>query len=102
MPTLSQEELKTVITEARGPAVSIFLPTHRAGPDIQQDPIRLLSWLAFVVDYHVVPKRFTPGFEWVFTRAWFPVLYAGLAGSLWAGGQVSARLPIGAAGHRLL
>lgn len=50
-----------------------------------------VSWLAYVVDYHVVPKRFTPGFEWVFTRAWFPVLYAGLAGSLWAGGLVSAR-----------
>jgi hypothetical protein len=51
-----------------------------------------LSGLAYLVDYHVVPKRFTPGFEWVFTRAWFPGLYAGLAGSLWAGGQVSARL----------
>ena len=41
MPILSQDELKSVITAGQGPAVSIFLPTHRAGPDIRQDPIRL-------------------------------------------------------------
>ena len=45
MPLLSQEELKTVIAESRGPAVSIFLPTHRAGHEIQQDPIRLKNLL---------------------------------------------------------
>lgn len=36
-----QAELKSVFTEVQAPAVSIFMPTHRAGPDIQQDPIRL-------------------------------------------------------------
>ncbi|MGD9729184.1 MAG: hypothetical protein AB7V39_22775 [Nitrospiraceae bacterium] len=41
MPTLSHEDLKSVIAAGQAPAVSIFLPTHRAGPDIQQDPIRL-------------------------------------------------------------
>ena len=45
MPTLSPEELKSVITEGHGPAVSIFMPTHRAGPGIQQDPIRLKNLL---------------------------------------------------------
>ncbi|MCC2641523.1 MAG: hypothetical protein K0S45_1936 [Nitrospira sp.] len=45
MPTLSREELKSVIAEGQGPTVSIFLPTHRAGPDIQQDPIRLKNLL---------------------------------------------------------
>ena len=45
MSTLSQEELKSVMTEGQGPAVSLFLPTHRAGPDIQQDPIRLKNLL---------------------------------------------------------
>jgi hypothetical protein len=45
MPILSHEELKTVITESQGPAVSIFLPTHRAGQEIQQDPIRLKNLL---------------------------------------------------------
>lgn len=45
MSTLSQEELKSVMTEGHGPAVSVFLPTHRAGPDSQQDPIRLKNLL---------------------------------------------------------
>lgn len=45
MPALSQEELKSVITEGQTPAVSIFMPTHRAGPEIQQDPIRLKNLL---------------------------------------------------------
>ena len=46
-----------------------------------------LSGIAYLVDYHLVPKRFTPGFELTFSRAWFPILYAGLAGALWAGAQ---------------
>ena len=41
MSTLSHEELKSVIAAGHAPAVSIFLPTHRAGPEIQQDSIRL-------------------------------------------------------------
>jgi hypothetical protein len=45
MPILSQEELRSVIAAGEGPAVSIFLPTHRAGPDIRQDPIRLKNLL---------------------------------------------------------
>lgn len=45
MAILSQEEIKTVIAESQRPSVSIFLPTHRAGPDIQQDPIRLKNLL---------------------------------------------------------
>ncbi|MBA2486650.1 MAG: hypothetical protein H0V35_11235 [Nitrospira sp.] len=45
MATLSQEELKSVIAAGQGPAVFIFLPTHRAGPEIQQDPIRLRNLL---------------------------------------------------------
>jgi hypothetical protein len=46
-----------------------------------------LSAVAYLVDYHLVPERFTPGFELTFSRRWFPVLYAGLAGSLWLGAQ---------------
>jgi hypothetical protein len=45
MAILSQEEIKTVIAESQRPSVSIFLPTHRAGPEIQQDPIRLKNLL---------------------------------------------------------
>jgi Bacterial archaeo-eukaryotic release factor family 7 len=45
MSSLTQEELMSVIADAQAPAVSIFLPVHRAGPDIQQDPIRLKNLL---------------------------------------------------------
>jgi hypothetical protein len=45
MTILSQEEIKTVIEESQRPSVSIFLPTHRVGPEIQQDPIRLKNLL---------------------------------------------------------
>ncbi len=48
----------------------------------------LVSFVAYLVDYHVVPKRCTPGFELQFPPAWYPSLYAGLAASLWAGAQV--------------
>ncbi|HEX2055068.1 MAG TPA: hypothetical protein VHF07_01165 [Nitrospiraceae bacterium] len=41
MPILTQEELKSVVAAGHKPAVSIYLPTHRAGPEIRQDPIRL-------------------------------------------------------------
>lgn len=40
MSVLSIEELKAVATIPKNPCVSIFLPTHKAGPDIRQDPIR--------------------------------------------------------------
>jgi hypothetical protein len=45
MSILRQEEIKSVIATGQGPAVSIFLPTHRAGPEIRQDPIRLKNLL---------------------------------------------------------
>lgn len=45
MPILTQEELKAVAAEKQRPAISIFLPTHRAGPEIQQDSIRLKNLL---------------------------------------------------------
>lgn len=45
MPIMTQDELKTVAAEQRRPAVTIFLPTHRAGPEIQQDSIRLKNLL---------------------------------------------------------
>lgn len=43
---LSRTELKTLMMRKhRGLCVSIFMPTHRAGPEIQQDPIRLKNLL---------------------------------------------------------
>lgn len=40
MPLLSREELKTLVKQPEELCVSIFMPTHTAGPEIQQDPIR--------------------------------------------------------------
>jgi hypothetical protein len=40
MPLLSREELKTLVEKPQKHCVSIYLPTHTAGPEIQQDPIR--------------------------------------------------------------
>jgi hypothetical protein len=45
MELLSRAELKTLIEEPEGLCVSIFLPTHRAGAQTQQDPIRLKNLL---------------------------------------------------------
>jgi len=36
-----QFQLRSILAESRAPAVSIFMPTHRAGQEIRQDPIRL-------------------------------------------------------------
>lgn len=45
MALLSKSELKTLMEKREGWCVSIFMPTHRAGPEIQQDPIRLKNLL---------------------------------------------------------
>ena len=38
--------------------------------------------LAYVTDYYLVPRRFTPGFEMSLSRRSFPWVYAALAGGL--------------------
>ncbi|PSP07973.1 MAG: hypothetical protein BRC49_17465 [Cyanobacteria bacterium SW_10_48_33] len=40
MARLSRNELRTLVEHPRENCVSIYLPTHQAGPDIEQDPIR--------------------------------------------------------------
>ena len=50
-----------------------------------------VSALAYVVDYHVVPKRFTPGFEWKLPRRGMRDMYIALALSLAAAGLVARR-----------
>jgi hypothetical protein len=45
MTVLSRQELRDLIEAAPGPCVSLYQPTHRAGPKIQQDPIRLKNLL---------------------------------------------------------
>ena len=45
MDTLSKKELEELTGKHEGPCASIFLPTHRAGVETQQDPIRLKNLL---------------------------------------------------------
>lgn len=45
MAVLSQAELRTLLEQQAGPCVSLFLPTHRKGPETRQDPIRLKNLL---------------------------------------------------------
>jgi hypothetical protein len=44
-PTLSKTELETLMTASGDRCVSIFMPTHPAGPETKQDPIRLKKLL---------------------------------------------------------
>jgi len=45
MLELTRDEVRLLLQQSPGPCVSIFLPTHRAGAEIQQDPIRLKNLL---------------------------------------------------------
>ncbi len=45
MSLLKREELETLISDQNGLRVSIFMPTHPTGREIQQDPIRLKNAL---------------------------------------------------------
>jgi hypothetical protein len=50
-----------------------------------------VSAIAYVVDYYMVPKRLTPGFEARLTRSGLFTLYGVLAGALAAGARLAAR-----------
>lgn len=38
---LSSDDFRLLVCHANGPCVSLFMPTHRGGPQVRQDPIRL-------------------------------------------------------------
>jgi Bacterial archaeo-eukaryotic release factor family 6 len=40
MQIISREEIKTLLEQPKGNCVSIYMPTHPAGPEVRQDPIR--------------------------------------------------------------
>ena len=42
---LNHDEFKKLIDFDGGPAVSIYMPTHRTGPETRQDPIRFKNLL---------------------------------------------------------
>ena len=41
MDVLSRDDLELLVRQPRCPCVSLYMPTHRSGPETQQDPIRL-------------------------------------------------------------
>ena len=45
MENLTLNQLEGLAQQAANPSISLFLPTHRTGQDIQQDPIRLKNLL---------------------------------------------------------
>lgn len=45
MENLTLDQIKGLAQQAANPSLSIFLPTHRAGQDAKQDPIRLKNLL---------------------------------------------------------
>jgi hypothetical protein len=45
MEVPSKTDLRQLVNNASAPCVSLYLPTHRAGPETQQDPIRLKNLL---------------------------------------------------------
>ena len=45
MDVIRRTDLERLALQGMGPSVSLFLPTHRAGPEVQQAPIRLKNLL---------------------------------------------------------
>jgi hypothetical protein len=45
MDVIRRTDLERLALRGAGPSVSLFLPTHRAGPEVQQAPIRLKNLL---------------------------------------------------------
>jgi hypothetical protein len=45
MDTITMKELKTFLIRHAGWHVSLFMPTHRAGRETEQDPIRFRNLL---------------------------------------------------------
>src|SRR5918995_5221942 len=70
MELLSRAELETLIEEPEGLCVSIFLPTHRAGAQTQQDPIRLKNLLREAEEQLLAKEFRTPEAEELLGPAW--------------------------------
>ncbi len=45
MKSISKDDLKSLMNKQKGPCISLFMPTHRAGAEIQQNQIRLRNLL---------------------------------------------------------
>jgi hypothetical protein len=70
MELLSRAELETLIEEPEGLCVSIFLPTHRAGAQTQQDPIRFKNLLREAEEQLLAKEFRAPEAEELLGPAW--------------------------------
>jgi hypothetical protein len=70
--------------------VALLRPGHR---DSRRMALQAsaISALAYLVDYHMVPRRFTPGFEKVLPRRALLPIYIAIAAGLTAGTLITAR-----------
>jgi hypothetical protein len=50
MDRLSNEDLRSLLEHGDGPCVSVYVPTHRGGAAVREDPIRLKNLLREVAD----------------------------------------------------
>jgi len=48
LDSLSLEEVRELAQASENPSISIYMPTHRGGPEVQQDPVRLKNLLRTV------------------------------------------------------
>jgi hypothetical protein len=50
MEILTRDDLRALVREHDGLCVSVYMPTHRVGREVQQDPIRLKNLLGKAQD----------------------------------------------------
>jgi hypothetical protein len=69
----------------------LALRSRTSSPNLLRDAA-VMSAIAAAVDYGVVPKRLTPGWELVLSKSSLVVAYIALAVGLFAGARISADL----------
>jgi Bacterial archaeo-eukaryotic release factor family 7 len=58
--SVSQDNLRELLSDRRGPAASIYQPVHRAGPEAEQNPLRLKNLLGHAEERLVAQGLRTP------------------------------------------
>lgn len=70
MDTHDRETLNGLARHEGWPAISIYLPVHRTGPDAQQDPIRLKNLLTSAAESLAGASMRTPEVDKLLASAW--------------------------------
>ncbi len=102
MDTLSRDELRALAADQGGPCVSLYMPTHRSGPETRQNPIRFRN-LVETAEARLVARGLrsteaksflAPAERLIADSDFWRRQGDGLAAFLSAGGLRSFRLPI--------